>query len=172
MKLNRSLTLSLSVVAISLTLGACSTVDSQLYGQTEVDASGPEPVWSAQPEKAIRQALDRHQHVFIGTADGDKRVGLVTQACDNAAASALQSGFVRKNLPHKETWWNRTKGMMGEEFHAKCLLSTEKDPADLSDSQDSQDSQDAPPVHQHHHKKKKSVHHVHHVTATDSTNFN
>ena len=110
---------------LALSLGACSTFNQQMYGQTEVDASGPEPSWAVQPEKAIRLALESSQHVFISTATGDTLPGLVDSACAKAIANASQSGITAKMLTSKNTWWDRTRGLAGDRFTAKCELSTE-----------------------------------------------
>jgi hypothetical protein len=115
-------TLPLFLIGLSmLSFGACSTVGDVLYGQKEVDASGPAPEWVQAPEKARRLALSSAQHIFIGHADGSSMTGLKDKACGSAVQQAQESGFDVKS-PQAEVYWSRTRGEIGDRFNYDCKI--------------------------------------------------
>lgn len=115
-------TLPLFLIGLSmLSFGACSTVGDVLYGQKEVDASGPAPEWVQAPEKARRLALESAQHIFIGHADGSSMIGLKDKACGSAVQQAQESGVVLKD-PAGDVYWSRTRGVFGDRFNYECKI--------------------------------------------------
>lgn len=120
---NKNLVMLLVSVSM-LSFGACSTVGDVLYGQKEVDASGPAPEWVLSPDKTRRVALAAAQHIFIGKSDGADMSGLKDKACGDAVQQAEQSGFTLKN-PDGQVYWNRTRGEIGDRFHYFCEIEVE-----------------------------------------------
>ena len=113
-----------------ISLSACADVINAPFDQKIVDESGPAPAWVTSPERARRMAFQVGDHLYIGRSTKNSLADSQNTACQSAEDQALQSDpstdTSRVSLTPTEQYWKRTRGLVGDRFHAYCLIKIKK----------------------------------------------
>ena len=112
--------------AMALVLSGCAT----MLDQKVVAQGGPEPGWVTNPK------APPGEYVFTGEGTdsfGEKISAIIPplkQALNRACAQAFHRANGRLdasgNVPvvSSRTWWKRTQGVVGKQYHAYCEIIT------------------------------------------------